>query len=108
MPVEDARVDAGQGVVAAAFAQLGDVGAGGEDALGSGFRVGRGAGKHQDLRCALKVGAHRVQLVDHLLVDGVVDLGAVKLHQQPSAGSVTFRVAKPVVSNCSATPRLPP
>ena len=68
-------VDALQRVVAAAFAQLGDVRAGGEDALG--------AGDDQDLGVLLQLGADRVQLVHHLLVDRVADLGPVEEHDHP-------------------------
>ena len=75
-PDEDGGVDALQRVVAAAFAQLGDVRAGGEDPL-------PGPGSPAMMRIfgvPLQVGADGVQLVDHLLVDRVADLGAVEQH----------------------------
>ena len=99
-PVEDAGVDAGQGIVPAALAQLGDVGAGREDGLGTGLRVGGGAGEDQDLRGALKVRAHGVQLVDHRLVDGVpAPAGRCSRTAKRSSRSSTSRVTKPAASS---------
>ena len=69
-PGEQAGVDALQGVRGAAFAQLGDVGAGREDALA--------AGEDEDARLPLELRAHQVQLGDHCLVDRVAHLRPVQ------------------------------
>ena len=71
-PDEDRGVDALQCIVPAPLAQLGDVRAGGEDPVH--------AGDDQDLGILLQRGADDVQLVHHLLVDGVPHLGAVEEH----------------------------
>ena len=71
-PDENGGVDALQGIVAAPLAQLGDVRAGGEDAVDP--------GDDQDLGALLQRGADDVQFVHHLLVDGVPDLRAVEEH----------------------------
>lgn len=66
--------------VGAALAQLADVGAAREDAPG--------AGEDEDLRVRFQLFAQRVQLIDHRLIDGVANLGAVQRHDDAVVGAL--------------------
>src|SRR4051794_32501783 len=76
-PVEDTGVDAPEGVHAAAVAELGNVGAGGEAAAG--------ADDHRDPRRPLQVRTGLVQRGHGLEADGVADVWAVQPKDHPVA-----------------------
>ena len=67
---EDLRVDSRQGIITTTIAQLRDIGTGREDT--------GGAGEDRNLRFGLEFGTHRVEGIDHRLVDGVADLRPVE------------------------------
>ena len=68
--IERRRIDPATGVVAGALAQLPDVRPRGEHSARS--------REDEDARTAFEVGAHRVQRIDHVLIDRVADVGPVE------------------------------
>ena len=77
--MEDAGVDATQGILAAALTKLRDIRPRGEDPAGPLRRVHGAAGDDEDARIRLELRAQLVELRHHLLIDGVAHLGTIEL-----------------------------
>ena len=77
--MEDAGVDAAEGVLATALTKLRDVRPRGEDPAGALRGVHGAAGDNEDAGSGLELRAEFVELSHHLLIDGIADGGAVEL-----------------------------
>jgi|GEM_PF-5226559 len=86
--VDDPGADAGQCVRPAPIAQLGDVRAGSEDSLGTVASLDLATGDDEDAGIVFELVTDGVQVIDHVLVDGVADLGAVETDERVGVGGL--------------------
>lgn len=86
--VEDPGADAGQCVRPAPIAQLGDVRAGSEDSLGTVASLDLATGDDEDAGIVFQLVTDGVQVIDHGLIDGVADLGAVEADERVGVGGL--------------------
>lgn len=72
----------------APIAQLGDVRAGSEDPLGTVASLGLTTGDDEDAGIVFQLVTDGVQVIDHGLIDGVADLGAVEADERVGVGGL--------------------
>ena len=77
--MEDAGIDAAEGILAAALTKLRDIRPRGEDPARALGRIYGAAGDDEDAGIGLELRAQLVELSHHLLIDGIADGGAVEL-----------------------------
>jgi hypothetical protein len=83
-PLEEAGIDAGEGIIAAAFPELGNVRSGGKDTSGSKLRPRKDEGSG----IPLQIPAHGVQFVHHELVDGIANFWPIEFYMDGRADFV--------------------